>query len=55
MTSDLPQSVQCVLNESIALVNNALPSLLVGMYLHGSLALGAFNPGQSDIDFIAIT
>jgi Domain of unknown function (DUF4111)/Nucleotidyltransferase domain len=28
---------------------------LIGLYLHGSLALGGFNPGRSDIDIIAIT
>jgi hypothetical protein len=28
---------------------------LVGVYLHGSLALGGFNPQQSDIDFLVAT
>ena len=27
---------------------------LVGIYLHGSLAFGCFNPEKSDIDFIAV-
>jgi len=36
-------------------VNDTLPGLLTGLYLHGSLAFGAYNPGLSDIDFIAIT
>jgi hypothetical protein len=31
-----------------------LPDLLVGFYLHGSLALGAFSPTFSDIDFISV-
>jgi hypothetical protein len=28
---------------------------LAGSYLHGSLALGAFNPEQSDVDFLVAT
>jgi hypothetical protein len=31
-----------------------LPGLLVGFYLHGSLALGAFNECSSDIDAVAV-
>ena len=27
---------------------------LVGLYLHGSLALGGFNPRRSDVDYIAV-
>ena len=27
---------------------------LVGIYLHGSLAFGCFNPNKSDIDFIVV-
>jgi Domain of unknown function (DUF4111) len=55
MSTDVPQPVLLVLNEYTSLVNEALPSLLAGLYLHGSLALGAFNPRLSDIDFITIT
>lgn len=28
---------------------------LLGIYVHGSLAFGCYNPGVSDIDFIAVT
>ena len=28
---------------------------LLGIYLHGSLALGGFNPARSDIDVIVVT
>jgi len=55
MSTAIPQPAQQVLNEYIALVHAALPGLLDGLYLHGSLALHAFNPGLSDIDFITIT
>ena len=55
MPADIPLPVQLVLNEYIGLINDALPDVLVGVYLHGSLALGAFELGLSDIDFITIT
>ncbi len=55
MSTTIPEPVQHVLNEYTALVHEALPGFLAGIYLHGSLALGAFNPGLSDIDFISIT
>ena len=32
-----------------------LGDVLVGVYLHGSLVLGCFNPQQSDIDIVAVT
>jgi hypothetical protein len=54
MSAEIPQPVQQVLDEYIALIDEALPGLLAGMYLHGSLALGAFDPRLSDIDFISI-
>jgi hypothetical protein len=53
--SAIPQPAQLVLNDYIALVHTALPGLLTGVYLHGSLALQAYTPGLSDIDFISIT
>lgn len=55
MSSEIPPSVQPVLAAYSALVHEALPGFLAGLYLHGSLALGAYDPGLSDIDFIAMT
>jgi hypothetical protein len=55
MSSEIPQPVQLVLSEYIRQINDALPGLLEGLYLHGSLALRAFDPRLSDIDFISIT
>lgn len=55
MSVAIPPSVQPVLAAYIALIHDALPGFLVGLYLHGSLALGAYDPGLSDIDFIAMT
>jgi hypothetical protein len=54
MPAEIPQSVQQVLDEYVALIHEALPGFLNGLYLHGSLALGAFDPRLSDIDFISI-
>lgn len=36
-------------------LSEILASNLVGVYLHGSLAMGCFNPGASDIDLIVVT
>jgi hypothetical protein len=55
MSAEIPQPVRQVLDEYVALLHDALPGLLAGMYLHGSLALGAFDPKLSDIDCITIT
>src|SRR5207248_8310693 len=40
-----------LLSEVRALVGEEL----LGMYLYGSLSLGAFEPGSSDIDFLVAT
>ncbi|WP_228547486.1 aminoglycoside adenylyltransferase domain-containing protein [Filobacillus milosensis] len=34
---------------------NILNNNLVGIYLHGSLAMGGFNPNKSDIDLLVVT
>jgi streptomycin 3"-adenylyltransferase len=36
-------------------LRGALGANLVGIYLHGSLALGCFNPERSDIDVLVVT
>jgi hypothetical protein len=36
-------------------LRGALGVNLVGIYLHGSLALGCFNPARSDIDVLVVT
>ena len=36
-------------------VREVLGDYFVGLYLHGSLASGDFNPGHSDIDFLVVT
>jgi hypothetical protein len=47
--------VNAALSLVLAGVREVLGDRLVGLYLHGSLALGDFEPLRSDIDFVAVT
>lgn len=49
--AEIHVQVQRVLNEILALQSKNL----LGFYLHGSLAMGCFNPQSSDIDLLAVT
>ncbi|MEI2663100.1 aminoglycoside adenylyltransferase domain-containing protein [Rossellomorea sp. LJF3] len=53
--TNVPKIVHSVLDEYIKLFNTYLPETLEGLYLHGSVALGAFVSDSSDIDFITVT
>jgi hypothetical protein len=50
----IPEPVQPVLQEYLLGMEEHLPGLLAGFYIHGSLALKAFNLYSSDIDFITV-
>ena len=50
-----PASIQTQLEQLIAEIHSYLASGLVGIYLHGSLAMGCFNPNRSDLDLLVIT
>jgi hypothetical protein len=54
MPAKIPDSVKPLLDEYLQLIQSELPGLMTACYLHGSLALDAFNPGLSDIDFITV-
>jgi hypothetical protein len=54
LSTAIPASIQPVIDDYIRLITATLPDFLTGFYLHGSLALGAFNLHFSDIDFVAI-
>lgn len=42
--------------ESLAdALTTVLDSQLVGLYVHGSMALGGFDPGRSDVDVLVVT
>ncbi len=38
----------------LSFIDETLPGLCIGYYLVGSIALGDYCPGQSDIDFVAV-
>lgn len=44
-----------LLNQFVDRMKEVLNKNLTGIYLHGSLAMGCFNPRKSDLDLIAIT
>lgn len=50
----IPTPTQPLLAEYRALLERDTFVLVAGCYLHGSIALGAFDPTQSDIDFVAV-
>lgn len=50
-----PNSVKIVLNELVENLQVYFGKELIGVYLHGSLAMGGFNKISSDIDILIIT
>lgn len=46
--------IQAYLDRVVAALKEELGAGLVGVCLHGSLAMGAFVPGRSDIDVLAV-
>ena len=53
--TDCPESVRAQVEEFLNTLRDSLLDNLVGIYLHGSLALGCFNPELSDIDVLVVT
>lgn len=52
---DAPDEVRAQLGRLTAGLKAVLGADLVGVYLHGSLALGCFNPQRSDVDVVAVS
>lgn len=50
----LPPVVRPILQTHVQVLRAALGDELVGVYVHGSIALGGFNPEQSDLDYLAV-
>src|SRR5262245_19888407 len=50
----LPPIVDEVVQTYLPLVDAALPGVVEGLYLHGSIALGDFCADRSDVDFVAV-
>jgi streptomycin 3"-adenylyltransferase len=46
--------VQSYLGRVVSTLRADLGGELIGVYLHGSLAMGAFVPGRSDVDILAV-
>src|SRR5437763_15984662 len=51
---ELPDVVKPVLESYLTAIERELPGFMAACYLHGSIALGAFIEGDSDIDFITV-
>ncbi len=47
--------VNAILEILLGEIKEILKDLFMGLYLHGSLACGDFNPQTSDIDFLVVT
>ncbi|OAB40922.1 hypothetical protein PMSD_00825 [Paenibacillus macquariensis subsp. defensor] len=47
-------NTQAFLDKIVTLFKEELRGNLLGIYLHGSLAMGCFNPLKSDIDFLIV-
>jgi len=50
-----PEAVRSQIERLLAIVQDDLQDNLTGVYLHGSLAMGCFNPERSDLDLLVIT
>lgn len=46
--------IQSYIDRVVSTLRDHLGVELTGVYLHGSLAMGAFDPGRSDIDILAV-
>lgn len=51
---EVPRDQQRYLDRVVSTLRDDLGPELIGVYLHGSLAMGAFTPGRSDIDALAV-
>lgn len=52
--SDLPDEIKRQLAQVVRLWEESLGDNLVGIYLHGSIALGAFYPPSGDLDLLVV-
>jgi len=52
---DCPEDVRRQVDSLTNGVCRILADNLIGLYLHGSLAMGGFNPQRSDVDLLVVT
>lgn len=50
----VPQTVECTAKRYLAQLDQLFPDVVSGFYLVGSVALDAYRPGRSDVDFVAV-
>ncbi|QUG43633.1 DUF4111 domain-containing protein [Psychrobacillus sp. INOP01] len=50
-----PQEIKVLVSNLLTKTQAVIDDRLIGCYLHGSLAMGGFNPDSSDIDLIIVT
>lgn len=53
--TECPGNIRPQVNDLLNAFRTVLGGDLIGVYLHGSLAMGCFNPEWSDVDLLAIT
>jgi hypothetical protein len=51
----IPESIQPILQDYVQRLQEEVPDLLFGLYLHGSVAYEAFCEHSSDVDVLAVT
>ena len=49
-----PVEIKDLIGKIVESFKSILKDNLVGIYLHGSLAMNCFNPKSGDIDFLAV-
>ncbi len=52
---DCPAPVRAQVERVVHELQALLADQLLGVYLHGSLAMGCFNPSRSDLDLLVVT
>lgn len=52
--NNIPEKVSVVIKDYFNLIEVELPNFLEAFYIYGSVSLGAFDYGFSDIDFITV-
>jgi len=50
-----PESIRAAVYGLVSVFEGVLGDSLAGAYLHGSLAMGCFNPARSDIDLLVVS
>ena len=51
---EIPNNIKSLLKEIKDSFSKQLGKNLIGIYIHGSLAMGSFNINSSDVDFLVI-